>query len=238
MPNQISPTTTGWDFFGTPIDLASLEAVAWKEVLFGMLNELDVRPVFVNSVVPAPGTFGVSIFTTVVGTFSEPVDPVSFGTSFFLQKESSGLLVPGNVVFSDSDRVFEFTPDDPLDSLAVYRIKIFEGLMGKRSNTMVENFDEMFVTEDTVAPFVVATTPTQGATGVPRISQVTIDFSEPINVGSAISAFSMQIDSTAQVLAGSFAFASTEDSLTFTPSTPLPSRELIIVGLEVGRWPV
>ncbi len=75
-------------------------------------------------------------------------------------------------------------------------------------------------------PVVTATTPAHDATNVSTVAPIVLQFSQPMDTGSVVSAFS-----TLPATSGAFSWSAAQDTLTFTPSGGFPAQTLVAVRL-------
>lgn len=137
----------------------------------------------ITSVDPADGAQSVDIGTTISITFSEAVNEQTVtGTTFTLDAGAS--LITGS--FNVSTTGASFTPAVELDYSTTYTVKLNNNILDLAGNALV-SFSSTFTTEeepDTEAPTVISTNPSNNAIGVALDTDVTVTFSEDIDVSS------------------------------------------------------
>lgn len=141
---------------------------------------VDAEPA-VNTVVPTNGATDVAVTSPVTITFSESVN---FSAASF------SLVCGGSpITFSLSSAPSStavLTPDANLPTATTCNLTVIAANVSDEDaidppNTMTADFNSSFTTLD-VAPSVTSTTPDNGATGVLETTNITIVFSEPVNV--------------------------------------------------------
>lgn len=75
-------------------------------------------------------------------------------------------------------------------------------------------------------PVVTAATPAHDATNISTVAPIILQFSQPMDTGSVVSAFA-----TLPATSGAFAWSAAQDTLTFTPSGGFPAQTLVTVRL-------
>jgi hypothetical protein len=179
----------------------------------------DVTRPTVTLVTPADGSVAVPINTSVVLTFSEPVDPSSVTT------EALGLLINGSEVslqiFRSADNtVATLDPFNPLPSGATVTVLATEQVVDLAGNRL-EPFASTFTVEpapDGTQPAVSSVRPPNGATGVETDTSVVLFFTEPIAPATAASGIIIADQGVPKT--GTFAASSANQVQTFTPATP------------------
>jgi hypothetical protein len=131
---------------------------------------------------PAANATGASPLVTVTVGFSEAVQGVD-ETTFTL--EQGGLRVPAAVFRRGTTNRFSLNPDNPLRDDTLYTAHLTGGAAAVRdlANNALTDVTWSFDTgagADTVAPHVVARFPRAGSTGVNRLTDVRVLFSEPV----------------------------------------------------------
>ncbi|HQQ77162.1 MAG TPA: Ig-like domain-containing protein, partial [Thermoanaerobaculia bacterium] len=153
---------------------------------------LDASRPAIVSIVPPPGSVGVSRNAPVEITFSEPllasVLPSGGPTSpYFTLRAASGLSPAGAWTASTNpagQQVVRFTPAGLYDNTTVYSLTIAGGASGVRDRagrpiTDSGDVGSNFTTSDTVGPLVVGTVPTLDRP-VDPVAPIRFDFSEVV----------------------------------------------------------
>jgi hypothetical protein len=182
---------------------------------------------YVAATLPAARAANVAIKTSITATFSEPMDPATItGTTFTVAG------VTGTVSYDVPSLTATFTPAVPLANSTTYRVAISTAARDLAGNSLplVKSWSFTTAPPDNVPPTVFATSPSNGATGVPASATVSAAFSEqvdPATVGPATLTITGQtFSSTAPFsVTGAFNLSSggiTLPTVTFTPDAPLP----------------
>jgi methionine-rich copper-binding protein CopC len=137
----------------------------------------------VNATTPTNGATGVADNTDVTITFSEPVDVT--GNWFQLVGATSGTRNVADTVVTGGPTTFTINPNvdfanGELVTVTVFAAQVTDQDTGDPPDNMAANFVFSFTIDQ--APSVTATTPTNGATNVALNSNLSITFSEPVNV--------------------------------------------------------
>ena len=130
--------------------------------------------------VPAPGATGVGVGRAVVVTFSEPMDAASLVGAFRLEGPGGRAAVtfdaPGATRYA-------FAPAQPLSPGATYTVRIDSSAHDLAGNALAAVTWSFTTTSavDTTPPVLVATTPADGAVGVPTDVVLAMTFDEPVD---------------------------------------------------------
>jgi hypothetical protein len=138
----------------------------------------------VTSMTPANATTGVPVNQIVSATFSEAMNPTTISAASFTVAASSGTAVAGVVTYSTNNFVATFTPTTKLAYSTQYTGTITGGTTDVAGNALGSSVVWSFTTAaapDITPPTVIATVPTNGATGVPTNQVLTATFSEAVN---------------------------------------------------------
>ncbi|MCA1578040.1 MAG: Ig-like domain-containing protein [Acidobacteria bacterium] len=137
----------------------------------------------VNATTPTNGATQVAANTNLTLTFSEPVDVT--GNWFQIVGATSGTRNVADTVVTGGPTTFTINPNidfasGELVTVTVFAAQVTDQDTGDPPDNMAANFVFSFTIDQ--APSVTATTPTNGATNVALASNVSITFSEPVNV--------------------------------------------------------
>ncbi len=137
----------------------------------------------VNATTPANGATGVAANTDVTITFSEPVDVT--GNWFQIVGATSGTRNVADTVVTGGPTTFTINPNvdfasGELVTVTVFAAQVADQDTGDPPDNMAANFVFSFTIDQ--APSVTATIPANGATNVALASDISITFSEPVNV--------------------------------------------------------
>jgi hypothetical protein len=133
---------------------------------------------------PAAGATSVSPLVTVSATFSEEVLGVNEAT-FTLERTSTGVEVPAVVFRRGTTNRWSLNPDNPLVDNALYTVRLTGGPGAIRDLAGTPLVDDSWSFDtgagaDTVAPRVLSRFPRPGSTGVNRLTDVQVRFSEAV----------------------------------------------------------
>ncbi|HKY42135.1 MAG TPA: Ig-like domain-containing protein, partial [Pyrinomonadaceae bacterium] len=138
----------------------------------------------VTATTPINGATGVAINSNLSITFSEAVNVT--GNWFQIACANSGTRNVADTLVTGGPTTFTINPNADLGNGEVCTVTVFAAQVtdqdsGDPPDNMDANFVFSFTTVD-VAPTVTATTPTNGAVNQPTTTDVTVTFSEPVNV--------------------------------------------------------
>jgi hypothetical protein len=172
---------------------------------------------------PRDGAFDVPLNTQIMVQFNEPLNPISAAAG--VQLYSGGVGVPGSVALSDGNRRMTFTPAASLAPNTSFTVVPSAGVTDVAGNAAVALTSSTFTTgtqTDTQTPVVTATTPVNGASGVPTNAVMRWIFSEPMNPlsinGGTLVAYP---SATGIPIAASYQLSSDGRTATLTPAAPL-----------------
>ena len=142
------------------------------------------QPPSVTATTPTNGATGVAINSNVTITFSEPVNVT--GEWFSIACPNSGARNVAATVVTGGPTTFTINPNadfanGEVCTVTVNAAQVTDQDSGDPPDNMAANFVFSFTTVD-IAPTVTATTPTNGATDQPTNTDITVTFSEPVNV--------------------------------------------------------
>jgi methionine-rich copper-binding protein CopC len=144
---------------------------------------MDAAP-SVTATTPTNGATQVANNTNISITFSEPVDVT--GNWFQIVGATSGTKNVADTVVTGGPTTFDINPADfangELVTVTVFAAQVSDQDTNDPPQNMAANFVFSFTIDQ--APSVTATTPTNGGTGVAINSNLSITFSEAVNVGS------------------------------------------------------
>ncbi len=187
----------------------------------------DTTPPTVVSRFPTNGATNVALNSTVMITFSEPMNNATLNTTTFtLVVTGNGAPVPGSVGVSGNTATF--TPAANLAGSTQYTATVSTGAQDLAGNAIALPASWSFTTTtppDTTPPTVSSVTPSSGATGVAVGTTVTATFSEAMDNSTLTTGnFSVVVTSNSAVVSGSINVSG--NTATFTPSAALtPSTQ-------------
>jgi hypothetical protein len=177
----------------------------------------------VISTVPAAGAVGVPVNQVLSATFSMAMNPATINGATFTLSGGGG-SVAGVVTYSPTGFIASFTPNTSLAFNTVYTATITTGVTDAAGDPLAANFVWSFTTA--VRPTILATTPANGATGVPVNQVLNATFSKAMNCATLAS------PATTFTLSGpgATAVAGTVNcsgaTATFTPTVALAANTL------------
>ena len=113
-------------------------------------TSIDLTPPSHLTLSPAPGTNGVTVFTTVRLTFSEPIDPARFVGAPLVVLGPGG-PVQGRIDYLFGNTAIVFTPAIPLAQDAIYRVQSGRAT-DLAGNVQPQALDYQFATTDGTPP--------------------------------------------------------------------------------------
>lgn len=140
------------------------------------------NPPTVDSTVPVDEATGVAVDTDLTVTFSEPVTVTE--PWFSISCATSGLHA---AAVTGGPTTWTLDPDTDFSNNEVCIVTILASGVVDQDGTadpMAANFPFNFTTTAETAPSVLSTTPTDGATGVNGSTNITVVFTEPVDVTS------------------------------------------------------
>lgn len=155
----------------------------WRAVRFKVV----LAPPTVVSTIPANGDTNVSVSTNVSVTFSKEMNKTATEGAFSISPTVSGVFT------WPTDKEMVFDPSANLSYSTKYIVAISTAAKDLQGLNMqspyVFDFNTTFP-PDIIPPYVVATSPTEGAIGVMPTTNIIFTWSEDMNSSSAESAFS------------------------------------------------
>ena len=117
---------------------------------------------------------------------------------------------------------------------ARFRFRIGADSSGGATGWAIDDF-RVYTCSDTVPPSVAATTPADGAIGIPVNSKVTATFSEAMNAGTITgTTFTVSNRNTGGAVAGTVGYNASTMTATFTPSVDLPPDTPLLATIATG----
>jgi methionine-rich copper-binding protein CopC len=168
----------------SPIRTSTIRLTKWRRILSSvlLLHAVELAPT-VDATTPTNGAVNQATNTNVSVTFSEPVNVT--GNWFQIVCGTSGTRNVADTVVTGGPTTFTINPNVDFAAGETCTVTIFAAqVTDQDSNDPPDNMAANFVfsfSMDT-APSVTATTPTNGATQQANNTNVTITFSEPVDV--------------------------------------------------------
>ncbi|HMJ53203.1 MAG TPA: Ig-like domain-containing protein [Polyangiaceae bacterium] len=180
----------------------------------------DTTPPTIVSVAPPNAATAVPSNSSIVITFSEPMNVAVTNALLSL---SPMVTCTGGWAWNVSGTTATCVPTMPLSSSTLYTVGVAGAASDVAGNKLATAFSSTFTTgvmPDTTPPTIVSAVPMNGATGAPRGAKIVVNFSEAMDINSAQGAFSI---TAPPGVSGTFAWASGNTQLVFTPSALYPT---------------
>jgi uncharacterized protein (TIGR03437 family) len=174
----------------------------------------------VGSTVPGSGALDVPIGNALTATFSEALNPLTVNTATFSLKQGS-TPIPGTVRYAGLTATF--TPLGNLAPNTLFTATITTGVTDLAGNALASNFIWSFTTGASSGPAVVSTAPANNAASVTTSTNLTVNFSEPMNPATIGTATFLLQQGTTPV-PGTVTYAGL--SATFEPANSLAPNTL------------
>lgn len=201
----------------------------------------------VLSVTPADGEAGVPLNQPITIRFSEPIAPTSLTDQAILVSRG-GTPVAGTVRFEQDTTlnteanltIVQWRPSTPaqLAGHAAHTVTVTTALANLALRPLGAPVGSAFTTgtaADTTPPAIAATSPADGATGVPRTTAIEVTFDESVSpLGTRLSLSFPLLDYYGGApIAGVAAFSPDRRTLAFTPQFPLFANQTYSVSVTV-----
>ncbi|MHB8120881.1 MAG: Ig-like domain-containing protein [Desulfuromonadaceae bacterium] len=191
-------------------------------------------PPEVSSTYPAAGAIDIPLDTKVIVRFSEPMLPSTITSlTVRIKNLSANAYITVSVTYDEATNSASVVPAVPLAKNSSYQIEV-SGVQDLLGNSLDGMFTAAFSTilADTAAPFVKATSPTKGATGV-ATGTVSITFSEPVDQTTLTSAtFSVKQGTT--TITGSIGYDEASATASFVPTAGFDYAKDYTVAISTG----
>ncbi|MHC5080385.1 MAG: Ig-like domain-containing domain, partial [Planctomycetota bacterium] len=187
----------------------------------------DPKDLWVLNTDPYTGETNVFINDPIVITFSSNVDTNTVNTSTIQISDPNGAIPPGR--FEVHSNEVHFVPQFPpgLNPMMTYTVLI-QGLpmtpvvMNTEATPLMQTYVFSFDTgtaarPDTTPPYVVSCNIPNGATGIPRDTNIQITFSEPIDTNSVSAGFSLSPSGGGTPIPGTLTMTNNTTILHFDP---------------------
>jgi hypothetical protein len=236
-PNGILPDGQDVSITIAGVTDAAGNAVTDMTTHFSVGAGPDLVSPIVTSTNPVSGLTGVPTNVVIALRFNEPIDPatVNAGT-FVIYDNSTGQQVPGTYSVAVDARTVSFVPAATLAANRNYGVYFgYYGIADLSGNVIgpaggYTSFSFMTgSTTDTSGPNVLAVSPADLLTGVPRNAQVMIDFDRSIDLLSVGEISLLRGGSPVSV---TMSFANGDSRVTLTPNVPLQAGTSYVI--EIG----
>ena len=183
----------------------------------------------VLSTSPANGATGVSRNSSIAATFNEGMAAATLtnGTTFVLKNGAT--IVPSTVTYAGTTATL--TPATTLAPNTVFTATISTAAQDVAGNALAATKTWSFTTAAVSPPTVTSTSPSNGATGVPRNSSVTATFSEAM-APAGLNTTTFVLKNGATVVPGAVTYAGT--IATLTPTATLASNTTYTATISAG----
>jgi len=206
------PTGRSLQLSGTGSTYQNFTWLAAATSTFGAFNNgqtfsgVDLAPT-VSTTTPANNATNVAVNTNITITFSEPVNVT--GSWFSLSGGAHTATVSGGPTTFTLDPDADFANNEVV-TVAVFAANVTDQDANDPPDNMAADFSAGFTTiANDIAPTVASTTPNNNDAGVDVATNITITFSEPVNVSG--SWFSLSGAHTATVSGGPTSFTLNPD---------------------------
>jgi len=194
-------------------------------------------PPTVISTVPINGATAVPINQALSATFSVAMDAATIDAATFTLSAPGNVAVTGVVTYVAAGSVATFTPGANLMPNTLYTATITTGAQDLAGTALASNYVWTFTTAVAIVvvpPTVIATVPTEGATGVPLNQIVSATFSTAMNPATINSTTFTLTGPGATLVPGLVAYAAVGNTLTFTPTANLIASTLYTGTITTG----
>jgi CSLREA domain-containing protein len=215
---QIGVSTALLDAHGNPL------ASPWMTSFTTQSPDLVSPAMF--QIDPPDGTADVFVTKVVTMTFSEALDTTSFvvgtgpGDGTF-RLSAPGGAVDGTLEFNQGKTTAIFTPRRALSENTTYTVELTASITDIAGNGLDPAVTTTFTTVANAVPEVLAYGPLDGTTGASVATQAYVDFSEPMDRTSTISAASLSKTIGGALVATDVEFLYDDSRLVLRPLQPL-----------------
>jgi hypothetical protein len=191
----------------------------------------DITPPHVTASNPYWNSVGVSANSSVLITFSEPVDPATVNATTLTVTGPSG-PVAGTITTTGINATF--LPNLKFDYLTPYTITVTQGVKDFAGNPLNATTVIKFSTSDVpdiIPPQVSSVTPVSGAVGVSASTPLTVTFSEAV-IPTTVSFSTFVVSELGGKVTGSV--SAVDKVATFTPSAALKPSTVYTAIVKTG----
>ena len=191
------------------------------------------------SISPANGATNVPFNTSIVLTFSEPINPNTVNAATVVVV-SQGELRPGTITFGQQNTFAVFTPASPFFPTASATVTVL-GQVGDMAGNLLQGSAGVgtavlstFTTSsvaDRLPPVVLQVVPANAATGVSTRTSISATFSESVNP-TTITPSTFQVSSGGTPVAGTLSFGNLNQTVLFIPDNPMPPVSTINIAIS------
>ncbi|MEK7414838.1 MAG: Ig-like domain-containing protein, partial [Planctomycetota bacterium] len=188
---------------------------------------------------PIHGATNVPFNTSIVLTFSEPINPNTVNAATVLVM-SQGEVRAGTITFGQQNTFAVFTPASPFFPTASATVTVLGQVTDTAGNllqgtggvgtSVMATFTTSSVA-DRLPPVVLQVLPVNAATGISTRTTITATFSESVNPNT-ITPTTFQVTSGGTPIAGSYLFTNLNQTVTFIPTAPLPPVATVNISIS------
>ncbi|MCA1614546.1 MAG: Ig-like domain-containing protein [Acidobacteria bacterium] len=190
----------------------------------------DTTPPQVTMVTPTGGATNVGLNTSVVLTFSEPLNPNTINSNTFALFAGGERINVGVNRSADNQTV---TMSTTLPASSLITVVATRDVLDLAGNPLPD-FSSQFTTasQDTNRPSVVVQRPGNGASGVPADKSVVLYVNEPLDASTVEGA--LQVSADGEVVAGTVQVTGGGQVIEFTLNSPFEDNALVQVFLDTS----
>lgn len=169
--------------------------------------------------------------------FNEAMNSTTINNQTFLVKDGGGSAVPGVVSYNPQFQVASFKPTPALKVNTDYTLTVTTGVASDEGVHLAQNYTSSFVTRSTMdsSPLYVASVmPQPNATCVSPNTNITITFSEGVDVSLLTPTNISIMGPTGGAIAATMSYNVGNSIVTLTPDSPLPMGKIIVTVKGVG----
>jgi len=163
-----------------------------------LTSAADTTAPTVISISPADSSTDIAIDTSISVTFSEAMDESTLTTNtesdfcsgiiqLSMDEFSTCVIMSADPSSDTEKKVFVLTSNENLFQKTNYKLKILTGVVqdvAKNRMTNIYLTENGFLTQDTIAPTIVSTTPSDNESPILKPNNITVTFSEIIDVST------------------------------------------------------
>ena len=191
------------------------------------------------SISPANGATNVPFNTSIILTFSEPINPNTVNGATVLVV-SQGEARQGTITFGQQNTFAVFTPASPFFPTASATVTVLGQVSDMAGNllqgaagvgtSMFSTFTTSSVA-DRLPPVVLQVAPANAATGVSTRTSISATFSESVNP-TTITPSAFQVTSGGTTVAGTLSFSNLNQTVLFIPDNTMPPVSTINIAIS------
>jgi len=220
----LATSTTYTASLGSPISDTSgnpLAPLSWR--FSTAAPPPDTTPPTVIARSPASGAGNVAPATSVTATFSEPMDAATISAASVRLTGPGAAAVAAVVSYDAASRTVTLAPGANLSFSSTYTAQLSGAIKDLAGNSLAPvswSFSTAAPPPDTTPPTVLAASPPNGAAGVGVATDITVNFSEPID-STTMSSADFTLTSANGVVTDSVSYDHDTNTATLHPNAPL-----------------